>query len=165
MLFEKVAQWYESGVDYHICNADEYGDPGAVDMTVTYPTLQNTGELVFVVQVKSGGTAAATDTYQFILRGSATTDGTDLNGTVVDLVTSPTFTQSGSWCQKTDASCGLFVGQVPSLARDYRYWQPYINITSVSGDLDLQVFMFLALDQAVPARPGNISNASSVTLP
>lgn len=164
MLFEKVAQWYESGVDYHICNQDEYGDPGAADMTVTYPTFQNTGDLVFVVQVKASGTSG-TDTYQFLLRGSATTDGTDLNGTVVDLITSPTFTQSGAWCQKTDHSNGLFVAQVPALARDYRYWQPYINVTSVAGNLDLQVFMFLALEQAVPVRVGNISSASGITLP
>jgi hypothetical protein len=164
MLFEKVAQWYESGVDYHICNADEYGDPGAVDMTAVYPTLQNTGDLVFVVQVRSSGTSG-TDTYEFQLRGSATTDGTDLNGTVVNLVTSPVFTQSGGWCQKTDHSGGLFVGQVPALARDYRYWQAYIDITNVAGNLDLQVYMFLALEQAVRVPVGNISSASGIVGP
>ena len=45
MLLEKVAQWYDSGVDYWACNQDEYADPGALDMN-NYPTLQNTGDVV-----------------------------------------------------------------------------------------------------------------------
>jgi hypothetical protein len=164
MLFEKVATWYDSGVAYWACNQDEYGDPGALDMTAVYPTLQNTGDLVFFVQVNSSGTSGS-DTYQFQLRGSATTDGTDLNGTVVNLVTSPTFTQSGSWCLKTDHSGGLFYQEVPAIARDYRYWQAYCEFTTGGGSADLTVFCGLALRQAMRTPVGNISSASGIVGP
>lgn len=157
MLFDSVAQLY-SGTTALVCSADTYSDPGALDTTTTYPTFQNTGELVFWVQVSNSGTSG-TDTYQFVLRGSATTDGTDLNGTTIDLITSPTFTQSGAWCQKTDPSYGLFIATVPPIAQSYRYWQMYVNVTSVAGNVDLSVYAGIALASAVPVRVGAIPDA------
>jgi len=166
MLIEAIAQWYDSSTTYiHACSADGYGNPGALDMTAVYPTLQNTQEMAFFVQVVSGGTRTGTDTYQFILRGSATTDGTDLNGTVVDLITSPTFTQSGSWCQKTDRTGGLFSAVIPPIAIPYRYWQYYLNWTQVSNEHDLTIQVGLALKAAVPIRVGNISQESGISFP
>jgi hypothetical protein len=166
-LIESVAQWYDSSTTYiHALASDQYGNPGALDTTVTYPTLQNGQEIVFWVQVASSGTEDATDTYQFILRGSATTDETDLSGTVVDLVTSPTFTQSGSWCQKTDHTGGFFMAVIPPIAQSYRYWQPYFDVTSVSADLDLTIYTGLGLKSAMPVRVGNaVKNTSGVGMP
>lgn len=164
MLFEQIYQWYESDVAYHICNTDEYGDPACIDMAATYPTLQNSGEIIFWVQVYDSGTSG-TDTYEFQLRGAAANDGTDLSGTTANLVTSPVFTQSGGWCQRTDSTGGFFMGVVPPIAREYRYWQPYIDVTSGDGNLDLKVQMGLGLISGAPMRVGNISHNSGITSP
>jgi len=165
MLWEAIAQFHDSGVEYWACNQDEYADPGALDMTTVYPTLQNAGEICFFIQVNSSGTSGA-DTYQFILRGSATTDGTDLNGTTADIVTSPTWTQSGAFCLKTDHSSGLWFQEVPALAQSYRYWQAYCQFTTGAGSADLTVFCGLALRSALPVRVGSaIKTTSSVGIP
>ena len=160
MLIEGDAEFH-SGSTAHTCSGDGYLTD-CLDLTATYPTLQNTGELFCWVQVISSGTADA-DIYEFSLRASATTDGTDLNGTVVNVVTSPAFTQSGTWCLKTDATNGFWSQQVPSIAM-YRYWQMWVEVTNANA-LDLTVKAGLALWGALPARVGNISQTSGIASP
>lgn len=165
MLIESTYQWYSDGYNYQAITGDAYGDPGALDTTTTYPGFQNAGEIVFWVQVADGGTSTSSSTYEFILRGSATTDGTDLNGTTVDLLTSPLFTQSGTWCQKTDPTNGFWFAVVPSIAQSYRYWQAYCNVVT-EDTIDLSIFWGLAPKSAVPVRPNSqVPSETTVTCP
>jgi hypothetical protein len=165
MLYEEIGCFHtiSAGVATpEACDGDDYF-PNIVDWNQTYPTLQNAcGGIYFWVQVAASGTSG-TDTYQFILKASAT-KSTDLSGTIVDIVTSPTFTQSGAFCQKTDHSGGLWYQEVPPNAL-YRYWQGYINVTSVAGNLDMTVYAGLCLKSSLKAMVGNISHESGITFP
>lgn len=168
MLFEDVGALHAIANEVatpHTCSGDANSNR-CLDWTTTYPTLVNTGDLYFWVQVASSGTSGA-DTYCFKLRGSATVDGShDLNGTIVDLVTSPTFVQSGTFCQKTDQrNPGLWYQSVPTIAQNYRYWQGYVDITNNAANLDLTVYWGVALKQAFKAPCGPVQTESFIGYP
>lgn len=161
MLFDVDGQFY-SGTTAWTITGNEWS-PNLVDLTVSYPTLQNTGELVWWIQVYSA-TASNSDTFEFRLACSATNDATNLNGTIVYPVHTEAWTSGGAFMQKSDGMGGFWSVEVPANMK-LRYWQVYCAYGSVTSGASVVVYTGLALRSAIPVRAGTIVTASSVTLP
>jgi hypothetical protein len=159
MIIEGIGMFSTDGSVW-VCNEDEWS-PNILDMGAS-PTLMNTGELCFFIHVVS--VTSDSDTYQFLLGCSDTNDGTNLNGTVVYPITTPAWAGSGDFLQKADALGGFVSYNIPPNC-NLRYWQLYCEFTTGGGAADLNIHAGLCLQSAIPARVGNISQNSGVTVP
>lgn len=159
MLFESIMQFNTDGSTWD-CGSDAYGASGAFDLGATIPTLQNTDEVMWWIQVTALPTSDNAS-YQFILRCSATTDGTDLNGTVVNVLTTPAWVGSGSFLQRTSQEGGFFSVFVPQIC-NLRYWEMYVEYTANGGAGDLYIQAGLALKSAIIHRVRNLSQLSGI---
>ena len=161
MLFEKDGQFY-AGTTAWTITGNEWS-PNLVDLTTTYPTIQNTGELAFWVQIYSA-TASNNDTFEFRLACSATNDATNLDGTIVYPMHTEAWTSGGAFMQGTDGAGKFWWNTVPSNMK-LRYWQVYCAYGSVTTGASVVAYCGLGLASAMPTRVGTISSASGIGLP